>query len=65
MPDMVRPSVDRNLVTLHVFLDQNIGSFDDTRTDSEEGRMKVLLIQEIKESSAARLLVGSHARLST
>lgn len=46
----VRPGVDTNFVTSHVFLNEHAGSFNNTGTDNKEGYVNILFLQFIEES---------------
>lgn len=37
-------------MTLHVLLDQNVRTLNDTGANGKEGRVKVLLVQEVEKS---------------
>jgi hypothetical protein len=39
----MRPGVNADLMSGHVFLDKDSGALDDPRADNKEGRMKALI----------------------
>ena len=58
----MRPRMHRNLVALHVLLDEHVGALDDARADDEERRLEVFLGEVVEEfptrfTSAPRFLM--------
>ena len=47
----MRPGVNADFMTSHVLFDQDIRTFNDTRTNNEEGCAQVLFVKVAKDVS--------------
>ena len=60
----MRPRMHRNLMALHVLLDEHVGALDDARADDEERRLEVFL-GEVVEEFPARFTSAPRVRAQT
>jgi hypothetical protein len=65
---VMRPSVNADFVSRHVFFTEDVWSRNDTGANDEEGRGNVLLVQELEEFTVitvrGRIVVSDRYKLT-